>query len=232
MELFKYTFRLDVEWRENEEKHEGVFLNQLKDYIKANMPQYALFCEISKKTKKPHIQGIIASKYKVENIRKRFKDIWSYKFVKPFYSIVEVKDEQKYLSYISKEGLPWLNNLLSQEEIDEFNEKYEGEDNIQKSITFTQKVLKEFRDTYKYEYDVIRHFSFFNYKMDDHDTKLLNDAKGHLLSFILKKLGNIAKVFDEVILQRIYNGVKNGIICEDNNVNERHKQYWVEILKM
>lgn len=232
MELFKYTFRLDIEWRENEANYESIFLNQLNSYIKANISKYALFCEISKKTSKPHIQGIICSKNKVEMIRKRFKDIWPNKFVKPFYSIVPVKDEEKYLSYISKDGVAWLNNFVSQDEIDAFNEKYAGIDMKEKSITFTMKVLKDFRNECEHEYNIIRHFSYYNFKLEDQDRELLYHAREDLLSFILKKLGAIAKVFDQQILQRIYNGILNGIICEDNNTHERHKQHWVKNLDL
>lgn len=226
MELNKFTFRLDVEWRENKQPNEAVFLSQLKDFIKSNFPQYAIFFEISRKTKKPHAQGVLHSTKKREATAKMFKTIWPSRFVKPFYSLVEVDDEDKYSSYICKDGIQFVNNLFFQEQINEFNEKFKNVEYREKALTFTQKVFKDFINEYTTDCNTLRHLSYYNYKLTEQEKDMLKQSKDVLIGYILKRLGNLCKVFDCHTLTKIYNGILNAILQDDISAQKRNLEYW------
>jgi hypothetical protein len=89
--------------------------------------------------------------------------------------------------------------------------------------TFLQKVVDEFIKEYPDETIYIqREF----YKPNDYEKKLYTDACEELLNFLLLKLASNAKMFDDNILQRMYNGIKNSIILlEPNNVGYFGKKY-------
>jgi len=224
MSLIYYTFRLDI-------KHDDAKLEQLQDYIKANYPKYAIFKEFGDETKKPHIQGKIGSTSCLQTLRNKFKKTFPLLFVGTSYSITYIKDIEKYDSYICKQDNIWLNNIFTQEQINNFNKNYEIKEKV-KSTTFTQKVYKDFIIEYESDCNVIRHFCYYNYKLSDEEKDKLNYSKKQLLEYILKRLGSLTQVFDSHVLQKMYNGILNSILQDDSQSQKRQMEYWSNVIQL
>jgi hypothetical protein len=226
-----YTFRLDCDYNK-----EDILLEQLELLIKANLPKYCIFKEISSKTKKPHLQGIIGSKLKSNvSVAKIFKQVYPDRFTGTNYSIVKVKDIEQYQSYISKDGNIFINNYLSQESIDNYNANYKDiktNYTIKDSRTFTQKVHSYFVEKHESECITLRHFYHYDYNMTESEKARQRQAKYKLIQFILNHLGDVVKVFDKNILQRIYNGILNKIILDDNKCQEKYVAHWANQLEL
>lgn len=139
------------------------------------------------------------------------------------YSISNIDDDIAYNSYIAKEGNLVASNIdtftpeFIQEQVDKHKQlKTAFESKKQKkesTTTFTQKVMADFILKFPIETDHIR--SPF-YKPNDYEKKVYDNACRTLLKFILKRLGDVVKVFDDNVLQRMYTGIKNGILQSDD----------------
>jgi hypothetical protein len=222
-----YTFRIDCDYQT-----EDIFLEQLELLIKANIPKYCIFKEISSKTKKPHLQGIIGTKLKSNvSVAKIFKNVYPDRFKGTKYSLSPVKDIEHYQSYISKDGNIFMNNYLTQETIDNYNANYKDV-KITKPVTktFTQKVCAKFIEYNEPECNTLRHYYYNDYKLTDIEKARQKRAKYKLVQFILNELGDVVKVFDKNILQRIYFGIHNKIILDDNKCQEKYVEHWASQL--
>lgn len=217
-----YTFRYDYTSQEEVEK--------IKDYIMKQIPKYAIFDEVSDVVGKSHIQGKIGKALSGVQLRKHFKAEFPGYFVKSNYSIKEIQDEEKYDSYICKGGVIVCNNVFTDEYIAAQVEKHkqcvtELKQKKEKiiNIPFTQQVAKDFKRLYPHD---VKDIQWTPYKPSDSDKKRYEDACEKLLGYILKRLGDVAKVFDDNILQRMYNGIKNVFIQEDEECSAFYiKQY-------
>lgn len=224
MSLIYYTFRLDI-------KHDDDRLPALADYIKANFPKYAIFKENGEITKKPHLQGQIGSSYSLQTMRNRFRALYPLLFCGTNYSITYVKDKNKYLSYTCKENNIFVNNILTQEQINQFNEPYKEKVKL-KSITFTQKVFKDFVIEYEQDCNILKQLSYYNYKLSEQEKDMLINSKKVLLEYILKRLGSLTQVFDNHVLQKMYNGILNSILQDDNQSQKRQMEYWSNVIQL
>lgn len=225
MVLTYYTFRLDINWSAEEE-----LLKRLEAYIKANFPKYCIFKEIAKETKKEHLQGIIASNYKLTKVRKQFtSSVYKTLFTGTNYSIAEIKDYQKYISYCCKDNTVWINNVLTQEDINNYNKEYENLPvKVVKHTTFTQKVYKEYLQRDK-QLNILQGL-YYQYNLPENEKELLKEAKKDLLGFILYKLGCLVQVFDERTLLKMYNGILNKILQDDKCSKKNQLEHWTKII--
>lgn len=220
MVLTYYTFRVDISFSTEEE-----MLKRLEAFIKANFPKYCIFKEIAKDTKKEHLQGQIGSLYKLTKVRKLFTDSCYKKYFQGSnYSIADIKDYAKYTSYCCKDACIWINNILTEEQIKEINQQYENKPVKTKSLTFTQKVYKEY--VQRENKVVILQGLSRQYNLPDNEKECLKEAQTDLLGFILYKLGNIVQVFDERVLLKMYNGILNKILHDNMLSRERDLSYW------
>lgn len=202
-----YSFRYDYE--------DDVTRDKILAFIKRECPKYAIFDEISSVVEKKHIQGKIGKCISSEQLRKHFKEAFPNLFSKSNYSIKDIKEPENYDSYICKDGVPLLNNVFEDDYIalqkikhNEIQKKVIAADAKKKTTTFTYDVAKEFVDKYPDQaFQIIN--EHYEYRCDKSVTE---SAKKTLLHFLLKRLGKVAKVFDDNVLQRMYNGIKNYII--------------------
>lgn len=207
-----YSFRYDYD--------DDDVIEKIRKYIVSQYPKYAIFKEVSSEVSKKHIQGKIGKALSLVQIRKHFKAEFPDLFVKSNYSIGEIKDEDKYDSYICKDGDVLCNNIFTPEYIADAVELHKNkvtEFNIKQKtrvgvLPFTHKVRDDFLLEFPVETKIIQ---YVMYKPNDYEKKVYNDACKSLLRFLLKRLGKIAKVFDDNILQRMYTGIKNSIIMLD-----------------
>ena len=220
-----YTFRYDYD--------DEVVRDKIISYIKREFPKYAIFDEISEEVKKKHIQGKIGKAMSSEQIRKLFKKEFPNIFCKSNYSIKDIVKPDEYDSYICKDGEVLLNNVFDDDYIAEQVKKREDNKKIyqakvvksKSAATFTQKLFTEFRDDYTCEFNTIYTYSYMK-GISDHEMTQLQQSKEVLLNFILKRLGNLVKVFDTTVLQRIYNGIKNAIESSDEDGALRATNYY------
>lgn len=206
-----YTFRYDYTDDNQVEK--------IKNYIEKEIPKYAIFNEISDVVGKKHLQGKIGKEISEIQLRKHFKAEFPDWFIKSNYSIVRINDEEKYDSYICKGGKVVINNIFTDDYIKEQVEKHKeivtkGDNKKEKlkTLNFYQQVAVDFVKQYPKECEYIQ---WIPYKPDDNNKKLQQDALVTLLDYLLKRLGSLAKEFDDNMLQRKYNGIKNYIIQLD-----------------
>ena len=227
MSIIYYTFRLDIEWEVD------LRVNPLADYIKANVPKYLIFKELGDITQKPHLQGVIGLNFCVNKMRKMFKALYPQLFNRTSYSIADIEDWDKYMSYICKQNNILVNNVLDQEQIDKYNkdylEKTKNKPHKLKNITFTQKCFIDYKKDFQTECEVIIQ-NTYNYNLNDEDKRRIQIAHKSLLGFILKRLGNISQVFDQHILHKIYNGVLNSILQDHKQSQNRSLEYWSNVL--
>jgi hypothetical protein len=218
-----YAFRFDIDWR-----IDSPLLNQLKSYIISEFPKYSIFQEISDIEKKPHLQGKIGKALSrqqvIKNIKKAFKDT----FVGSNYCIAEIKEPEKYDSYFCKSNNIFMNNIFTQSQIDYFNEIYESvkhelENNHgvkikqSKSKTFLQKVVYEFNQQHYECVEILHHYHVYNWNLTEDEKSKTLSSKITLLKHLMKMLGSNGKVFDTNILQRMYNGIYNSIIQQNED---------------
>ena len=209
-----YTFRYDYT--------DDNVVQKIKQYIINEIPKYALFLEVSQEVGKNHIQGKLGQCISEEQLRKHFKAVFPGVFTKSNYSIKAIKDPESYDSYICKDGKPLCNNVFTPEYIQEQVDKHKvlhtafvsAKQKKETTLTFTQKVFKDF--CAECPLDVTQIQSIY-YNPTDYEKKCYDDSCQKLLSFLLKRLGKAVKVFDDNILQRMYNGIKNSIMMIDDD---------------
>lgn len=209
-----YTFRFDYDTVEQVEKVKALILREC--------PKYAIFDEVSDVVGKQHLQGKIGKCMSCEQIRKRFKAALPDYFVKTNYSIKEIKEEEAYDSYICKDGKVLINNVFTQDYIDsQVKKRVENVAKFEQKTkkicvkNFTESVASDFVRDHLYAVQQIQQGQNY-FKPTDYEKEQLEAAYDLLLSFILKRLGKVAKVFDTNILQRMFNGIKNYIIQLDD----------------
>lgn len=223
-----YTFRYDYQ-DDNE-------VEKIRKYIIREIPKYAIFIEISSEVEKKHIQGKLGKALSLVQLRKHFKEEFPNMFVKSNYSIGDIKDPEKYDSYICKDGNPLCNNVFEPEYIEEqvllhkskvvaFEKKKEK----QVTGTFTQKVFHDFCIEFPHDVVSIQHLA---YKPSDYEKKQYDNSCKVLLKFILKRLGRAVKVFDDNILQRMYTGIKNSVIQLDDASGEKQFDLYENRIQM
>lgn len=210
-----YTFRYDYT--------DAVLLDKIVKYIMREFPKYAIFDEISEVVGKSHAQGKIGKSLSIEQVRKHFHKEFPGVFIRTNYSITLIKDEDAYDSYICKDGKVLCNNVFDNEYIDAQIEKHkqckseakEKKIKIETKLsnqTFTQSVFMGFKNEH---FDYYNHIKYaVTYKPTEDETMLHDIACERLLAYLLKRLGNIVKVFDDTVLQRMYTGVKNAILVD------------------
>lgn len=216
-----YTFRFDVDWQV-----ESILLNQLKSYIISEFPKYAIFREISDKTKKPHLQGKIGKALSIEQIRKNLRKQFPNVFTESNYSIADIKTEG-YDSYICKSQNVFCNNIFTDEEIKNFNDVFEevkqelnSKKKRSKAKSFLQNVVDQFIEQNLDDVNTIIHYTIYSYKLTEIELEQMNNSKKRLFKFLMKNLGKSAKIFDTNILQRMYNGILNSLIQSNDNASE------------
>lgn len=231
------TFRYDIplESEENPYNYFDIILKELThtnvlriiQYIQKHFMKYAIAYEISEITKKPHLQGKIYITKDIETVRKNMKKDLGF-FNKSNYSLAPIKDEEKYDSYICKDGKLLINNCFTEDEIItailKHKEVIVKNEEVSK-LTFTQRIARDYK--IENECGIIKQFSYSNAC----DLEL-NKAHEHLLKYILKRLGKVVKCFDERELQKIYNGVKNSIIYENEDTLERQVQFYSKRIEL
>lgn len=208
-----YTFRYDYQDDNDIEK--------IKSYILANIPKYAIFKEISSDVGKKHIQGKLGKALSLVQLRKQLKEAFPM-FIKSNYSIADVKDVDKYDSYICKDGDVLCNNIFTEEYIKEQVEIHKQNvavfDKKQKdraeTVTFTKSVANDFCKLFSSDVVVIQQ-GLREYKPSDYEKASYRKSCNVLLNYLLKRLGKIAKVFDDNVLQRMYSGIKNDVVTRD-----------------
>lgn len=216
----EYTFRYDYK--------DDAIVEKIKNYIIREIPKYAIFDEISEKTEKPHLQGKIGKALSLDQLRKHFHKEFPGVFCKSNYSITLIQDPSHWDSYICKDGKVLCNNIFSQEfidaqvhirEVNKIEHQLKKEKNVKKmaSTSFTQQVFNEFKNSNPIEMNHIK--CGLDYCASDTDILYYDKACEKLLGFLLKRLGNIVKVFDDVVLQRMYTGIKNAILNEGQDFN-------------
>lgn len=227
-----YTFRYDNE--------DSSVFEKIKAYIIREIPKYAVFVEISTEVGKTHIQGKIGKSISHQQLRKHFKAEFPNLFDKSNYSIAPIKDPDNWDSYICKDGSVLCNNVFTQEFIDAQVDKHKvcvdnhkkKMEKKQSAVSFTQKVFSDFVLEYPLDVRDIQNFAHFNLNLSDSEQKCYERATSSLLSYILKRLGKIVKVFDDCVLQRLYNGIKNSIIQLDEGSAERNLTWYKSKLEM
>lgn len=208
-----YTFRYDYQDDNDIEK--------IKSYIIANIPKYAIFKEISSEVGKKHIQGKLGKPLSLVQLRKQLKEAFPM-FIKSNYSIADVKDVDKYDSYICKDGDVLCNNIFTEEYIKEQVEIHKQKVSIfdkkekAKTQTFTQSVFTDFCKLYPADVTVIQ-CGAQEYKPSDYEKESYLKSCRTLLSYLLKRLGKVVKAFDDNVLQRMYTTIKNAVIELDDN---------------
>lgn len=211
-----YTFRFDCS--------DDVVIDKIKRFVIREIPKYALFTEVSSDVGKQHIQGKIGKALSEEQLRKHFKKEFPGLFVRSNYSISAIKDPVAYDSYICKDGVVLCNNVFSDEYIQEqvaLREKnvaafVEKKEKKKAAVSFTERVSRDFIEEFPEHVHCIQ-MEYYMYKPDDYEKKAHEASCKFLLSYILKRLGVVAKAFDDNVLQRMYNGIKNSIIQLDAN---------------
>lgn len=214
-----YTFRYDFKC--------DILVDKISKFIVRSYPLYAIFKEISDVVQKPHIQGKIGVALSLVQLRKQFKAEFPGVFEASNYSISLVEKPDEYDKYIAKEGnkLCCNDTRFTEEFIQEqvashktLKTAFESKkQKLEGAKTFTEKVSDDFIKLFPIDCDNIR-FPF--YKPTDSEKSLYDTSCEKLLKYILKRLGNISKVFDDNILQRMYNGVKNAILQADDRCSQ------------
>lgn len=226
-----YTFRYDYPDEE--------MVYKVMNSIKRLFPKYAIFREISDKVQKPHLQGKIGVALSLIQTRKNLRADLPNVFEGTNYSISNIDDDTAYNSYIAKEGNLVSSNIdiftseYIKEQVDKHNQlKIAFESKKQKRLTtktFTQMVMEEFIKKYPIEVDYIRQ-PF--YKPSDYEKKLYDDACNTLLDYLLQRLGDVVKIFDNQILQRHYTGIKNGILRRDARCSKEVTKMYSNIIQL
>lgn len=217
---FRYDYQTDLE------------VEKLRSYIVREIPKYAIFIEVSTEVGKKHVQGKLGKCLSEVQLRKHLKEEFP-QFEKSNYSLSVIKDVEKYDSYICKDGKPLCNNVFSEEYIleqvikhtsivQEFDAKKSNKSKFQ---TFTQKVLEEFLKKYNGHVIHIQQFSYL-FNPTDYERESYDKSCEFLLGFLLKNLGDVVKVFDDSILQRLYTGLKNSILQLDEQSSKKQLSYY------
>jgi len=210
-----FTFRFDYESEQQ--------LTQLSSWVLANCAKYALFDEVSDVVEKKHIQGKLGIKLGLIQFRKIIKK--SLTFLQGTnYSMAEIKEPDKYDSYICKTGKMWLNNIFDESFILAQVSKHEDlvlefKNKKQKApVAFLAKVSAEFLTLYPARVILLQ---TYYWRTAHYSTDLEKDANkietAFLLAFLLKRLGNAVKAFDNCVLQRLYTGLKNSIVFQNQH---------------
>ena len=209
-----YAFRFDYTTEEEKEK--------VKAYIIREIPKYAMFDEVSTEVGKNHIQGKLGKCISDVQLRKHLKSQFP-QMIKTNYSLSIIVDAEKYDSYICKDGKVLCNNVFTDEYIqeqvkirDDNKSQFQVKVKKIKTIPFTQQVFEEFVKKFTAEVETIQLFSY-KHNPTDYEVHRVKIAHEALLGYILKRLGCVTKVFDDNILQRMYNGIKNSILLLDEN---------------
>jgi len=208
-----YTFRYDYT--------DDTMVEKIKKYFMRDFPKYALFLEVSQDVNKNHIQGKIGKALSLVQVRKNLLAEFPNVFSKSNYSISDIKKPDEYDSYICKDGNVLCNNVFDDEYILSQKEKHivlhnAFENKKQKknaTVSFTQKIFQDFCKEYPFD---VRDIQCRFYQPTDYEKNVYDKACESLLKFILKRLGDVVKVFDDNVLQRMYNGVKNAILALDD----------------
>lgn len=218
-----YAFRFDYTSVEEMEK--------VKAYIIREIPKYAVFDEVSTEVGKNHIQGKLGKCISEVQLRKHLKSQFP-QMIKSNYSLSVIVEPEKYDSYICKDGKVLCNNVFTDEYIQEQVKlreqnqcEFKKKQDKVKEPPFTQSVFKEFIKKYPGETETIQLFSY-KFNPTDYEIKQVRTAQETLLGYILQRLGIIVKVFDDNILQRMYNGIKNSILLLDPNSQAQQKVYY------
>lgn len=223
-----YSFRYDYT--------DDDIVQKIKNYVLREIPKYALFLEVSQDVKKKHIQGKLGKNISEEQLRKHFKKEFPNTFEKSNYSISVIKDPEAYDSYICKEGNVLCNNVFTDDYIDSQKVKHDDlhakflvkKEKIQ-TQTFTQKVFNDFcKECPQDVKDIQERF----HMESDYHKDIYDKACKNLLLFLLKRLGNVVKVFDDVVLQRMYNGLKNSIIYLDAECSQKWLDSYVDRIQL
>jgi len=219
-----YTFRYDYT--------DDVIVEKLKNYFIREFPKYAIFKEVSDVVGKKHLQGKIGKALSNIQVRKNLLSEFPNVFNRTNYSCVPIEKPDEYDSYICKDGDVLINNVFSQEFIDEavaLRKKNVSEFTKQQTkrsanLPFTLKVVLDFMVEYPIETQIIQSPE---YKMTDSQQKIYDKACEGLLFYLLKRLGKIAKQFDDNILQRMYNSIKNHILMCDDKASQVQKNFYL-----
>lgn len=220
------TFRFDYETEEQKIK--------ALEYIKNNFMKYCIADEIADKTKKLHLQGKVLLKKSIETERRNMKKQLPFLNTSN-YSFAKIKDKDEYDSYICKSGNLPLNNCFDEKFVldavekhrilkEAFDEKTKLKKIRDKQLTFTQELTRDFQKDHPNLCENLINYSY------SHDEELIYETKMNLLKYILKRLGSLSKVFDKIILQRLYNGVKFGILKDNDKVLKRATKFFAEEL--
>ena len=200
--------------------------------------------EVSQKEKK-HIHVLLDVKNKSSfvqrfhakhSIKVEGKIIYSYKGNKS-YSCEELREplenSLKYLSKGDKSGeLPIvLFSKYSESEIMEFHNQYYEHPSAQKkekdklkkpTLTWYLQVKNDYQLAHAPE---IAYLQFKHVKNQwtptDEEKQHLNDAKYHLFKFLMRRMGKLVKIMDESIIKRLFNGLYNSFVQDDEITSER-----------
>lgn len=189
-----YTFRYDYADKSWCDIH-------LSWFIKQHCKKYSLFYEIADITGKPHIQGVILPNKSDSQFRRDLKSQFKGFFDKSNYSVAPVKKKDNYLSYICKDKNVFINNLLTEKQIEELhksywevNKKVSVKVKKQKTLTWSEELTKYLEEKHP---DQV-------WLYNGPTTKLIGDE-------VLDKLGQTSKKISSHIYRDLVLGQLNAL---------------------
>ena len=210
-------------------------ITQLVLWVRSESQCLLAVKEISQKEKK-HIHVLLELKNKSTFIQKFHKKFLTYKGNKS-YSCEELREpldnSLKYLSKGEKSGeLPIvLFSKYTESEILLFHSQYWDHPSAQKkekakekgpNVTWSQQVKNDYQKEHPSEIAYLQFKTIENAWMPTDEMKQhLLDAKYHLFSYMMRRLGKSVKVLDESIIKRLFNGLYNSFVQEDALASEK-----------
>lgn len=191
-------------------------------------------------TEKKHIHCLFEhDPKKLSTLRQQFlKKFDCYKGNKS-YSLESIKKElennQRYLCKGEKEGehnILW--SIYTDSEIQKFHndywqqnasQNYSKKDKEKTNTSWSQKVKLEFNIIHEQYVNTIIHYHS-DYQPSDYLKTQYEEARRQLFNFILKCLGKSAKLLDEQIIRKLYNGIMNQYIQQDAKASETFGNYF------
>lgn len=213
-------------------------------WLRATTSVIIIAKELGSLTEKKHIHCLFEhDEKKLSTFRQQFlKKFDCYKGNKS-YSIEQIKKElDNNVRYLCKGEKKGDHNVLwskyTDKEIIEFHNKYWEQNESQnyskkdKKIsteTWSQKVLKEFKNDYPGI--CLKIWSYHcEYKPNDYERECYDECRLELFEFLMSRLGKSAKILDDTIIHKLYTGIMNSIIQEDVNASKMfNKKYFQKL---
>lgn len=217
-----YTFRFDYEGFEEK-------LPSLLAYIKSECSSYVIFDEVAEKTKKLHYQGKIKPVKSVETFRRNLLKSFPM-FNRSNYSIAPVKKDT-YDIYITKDGKVVINNLWSQEKIEELQKAYVKPSEFKEVMkekkpneTWSQRIAnemeKEIPSVINTYINLIQFESLGTEEFSSSQYQVFRQAKHDMLEFMLDRMGKAVKTLSKSVINGLFYGITNHFLMKSDKRKE------------